>query len=237
MRHQTGAPRNLSGIARLSIDIYRRHFNELFPIAIFAAPGVLLSALLSADLGTSGRDLALGWVYSAPLLLSTWFVNAALVAAVGDVVHGRAPALERAYRRAFQCAPRLLAAAVIEFVALVALAVTLIGLPVAVYVAVRWAFVQQRIVLRDDALAPAFVESGRASAGAWWRTFGTLLALAVVSAAPVFVFGGAVRAVSIVTGEALAAMMTAAIQPFTAGAVTLLYLDLESRKESHERSA
>jgi hypothetical protein len=237
VRHESGVPQSLIGIGRLAFDLYRRHFNELFPIAIFAVPGVLLSALLSADLGTSGRDLALGWVYSAPLLLSTWLVNAALVAAIADAAEGRPPRLEQAYRRVIQCARRLVAAAVIEFVVLPALALTLVGLPVAVYFAVRWAFVQQRIVLRDDTVARAFAESARATAGVWWRTFGTLLALAVMTAAPVVVIGGGVRAVSMVTGEVLAAMMTAAIQPFTAGAVTLLYLGLESRKESHARSA
>ncbi len=237
MRTETGAPRSLSEIARLAFDIYRRHFNELFPIAVFAVPGVLLSALLSLDVGTSGADLALAWVYSLPLLFSTWFVNAALVAAVGDIVEGRAPDLARAYRRALGRGHRLLGAALIEAVALVALAATLIGFPVALYLAVRWAFVQQRIVLRDDAVIAAFSESGRTTGGAWWRTFGALLALAAVSAAPVFVIGGAVRAVSLVTGEALAAIMTAAAQPFTAAAITLLYLDLESRKESHGRLA
>ncbi|HXF52137.1 MAG TPA: hypothetical protein VNM43_10690 [Dehalococcoidia bacterium] len=237
MRTETGAPRSLSEIARLAFDIYRRHFNELFPIAVFAVPGVLLSALLSSDVGTSGADLALAWVYSLPLLVSTWFVNAALVAAVGDIVEGRAPDLARAYRRALGRGHRLLGAALIEALALVGLTVTLIGFPVALYFAVRWAFVQQRIVLRDDAVFTAFSESGRTTGGAWWRTFGALLALAAVSAAPVFVIGGAVRAVSLVTGEALAAIMTAAAQPFTAAAITLLYLDLESRKESHERLA
>lgn len=234
---QPELPRNLSGIFRLSLEIYRQHFNELFPIAVFAVPGILLSALLSSDLGTSERDIAFGWLYSAPLLLSTWFVNAALITAVADVVEGRTPRLEHSYRRVLRCAHRLLAAAVMEFVALLTLALTLVGLPFAIYFAVRWAFVQQRIVLRGDPVLTAFSQSARSASGAWWWTFGALLALAVVSAIPVIVLGGVVRAVSMVTGEALAAIMTAAVQPFTAGAVTLLYFSLESRKESHDRSA
>lgn len=202
---------------------------------MLAVPGVLLTGLLASHLGASGRDFALWWLYSAPLLLSTWFVNAALVAAVADVVEGRAPRLERAYRRVVRCAHRLLAAGVIELVALVALALTVVGLPLAIYFAVRWAFVQQRIVLRDDGVLAAFAQSSRASSGAWWRTFGILLALTAIAAIPVFVFGGVARAVSVVTGEAFAAIMTAAAQPFTAGAVTLLYLGLEPRKESYDR--
>ncbi len=235
MQERPGQPLSLGDIVRWAVISYRQHFNEFFPIAAVGIPGGLLSSVLAARAGNEPEDVALLLAYLLPAMLSAWLVNAALVMAASEAWEGVAPDLVRSFREVLRRAPPLVGAGTLQYAAMLALTFTIVGIPVAIYLAVRWAFVQQQIMLRGQGMIAAFGSSGRVVSGVWWRTFGRLLAIMALVGLPWFAVAATTSALSEVTGMVLGAMMSAALQPFGTAATTLLFFDAEARKESHVR--
>ena len=62
------------------------------------------------------------------------------------------------------------------------LAVTIVGIPFAIYFAVRWGFFLGTIVFEKPVISIALKRSSELVKGMWWRMFGTLLAIFLFSA-------------------------------------------------------
>ncbi len=125
--------------------------------------------------------LAVSGVEQLVLLL---VVVPAVVSAVAEMRAGRSISPPQAYqmavRRLPELAPAVLRAAAIVF----GLAISVIGLPLAIRQAVRWRFVEQAVVLEGAAGPNALALSARVVTGKGWRTLANAIVLAAVGAAP-----------------------------------------------------
>ncbi|GAC1578418.1 MAG: hypothetical protein NVS3B24_10810 [Candidatus Dormibacteria bacterium] len=110
-----------------------------------------------------------------------------------------------------------------------------------IYLVVRWSFVYQAFYLERAGVGGAFARSGRLTTNSWWRVFGIRLLARVIVTVIAFVLGllfslptfllpiGGIR--QSIAGL-LGALVTAALLPFGALVLTLLYLDQRVRLEA-----
>ena len=61
------------------------------------------------------------------------------------------------------------------------LAITIIGIPFAIYLGVRWGFYAQAVLIEEHSATNALRRSRELVKGAWWRVFGIILALILLA--------------------------------------------------------
>jgi hypothetical protein len=127
---------------------------------------------------------------------------------------------------------RLLGARAGAVAILVGLAfIPIIGWVTDVYLAVRWTFLEQAVLLDGARIPDAYVTSGRVVRGQWWRTLGIsgiVLAVAI-SLGPVVGVGLVlVTSLALPYVNVISALFYMALIPFAAIALTLLYFDLQA---------
>jgi hypothetical protein len=98
-----------------------------------------------------------------------------------------------------------------------------------VYLAVRWAFSQQAVVLARRRNWAGLDTSADTVRGDWWKTLGTLLTVGLLQAGPVVLATASALAHPLVEAT-VTALVSALVLPFFVAAQTLLWYDLRSRK-------
>jgi hypothetical protein len=106
------------------------------------------------------------------------------------------------------------------------MAVTVIGLPVALYMGVRWGFIYPTILLKKVGGMDALSESSRVVKGDWWRVFGFLLLISII--------GGAITYGLTFIPYYVGSLIAIFTSPFHYIFVTLLYFDLRVRKDGYD---
>lgn len=212
-----------------------------FAVLLGALQGLLGTSWLENRLNTSLVEPAF-WlaISSAGALVATSIAGAATAWTIGEIDSGRRPGLLAAYRAVLSKFGSLAAANVLAGGAVSALAVTAIGLPLALNRLIAWAFVNHEVLLRRANAITALHLSGAHVSGNWWRSAGILAALALVIAVPgpviafaflVFTEPPVTQSVHVVNMAVYAGLML----PLTSIAATLLYGDLVWRREAEER--
>ena len=146
-------------------------------------------------------------------------------------------------RAAFNRVLPVLGVILLSLLAIFALAITIIGIPVAIYFAVRWVFLVQVVMLEQGRVLPAFSRSSDLIRGQWWRVFGSLLLMSLVS---VLLFIGVIilflvlaGILSLATPVLIIPILIAAFVvfiPFTNVGwvfITSFYIDSRARRESY----
>jgi hypothetical protein len=118
-------------------------------------------------------------------------VSVAVFAALRDLDEGNRPSVVGVYQRVIRRGPSIVGEVVVYTGAIALLAITLLGIPVAINRAVAWAVAAQTVVIEDK---PALASLGRSAElvrGNWLRVLGTvaLIALFVGLPGPVIAFG------------------------------------------------
>ena len=95
--------------------------------------------------------------------------------------------------------PRLIKSVGLVALIIVALSVTVIGVPIAIWLGVRWMFTAQATMLDDAGVQASLGRSTAAVRGRWWRVALVSLSLFILGAAPgvlvglvLLIFGSAV---------------------------------------------
>jgi hypothetical protein len=113
------------------------------------------------------------------------------------------------------------------------LAITVIGLPLALRQAVRWAFLEQAVLLDGKEARPAFAESAAAAGADWWWSAGAIVALGLVGLAVAPALGIFLvifsRSTPVAYVNLIASAVYVALVPYVAIALALVYFDLRSR--------
>ena len=227
-------PRDLGDLLTVSFGLFMKHFSPLFSLAMIPViPYVLLID------GVWGRTLADGPdTQSEPaptityLLVGVFVVQplvTALVVRYLDALRdGREPSVGEALRDAM---PFLLPAAGAIVLAALGIGVGFLLLVVpGVWLAIRWLFVAQAVVIGGERGTAALRASAAIVDGQWWSTFGRMFVLNLVGTAIALVLG--IPAAAIDNGVVYVVLQTigtAASIAFTALAVTLLYFDRRQR--------
>jgi hypothetical protein len=222
-------------LMRAAGRLYGRHWRAMIGMAAVAVPIVGVTHLLVRWLIPGTSEVA-GTVADLLDFLS-WLAAMAIVSALVAVfVRGLAEAgaarLADSWRGMSERFWRLLAAPLLAALTVLALAITLIGIPLAIWLAVRWALVQQEIVFHDASVGGAFRGSARLLRGRWLRACRPVLLFGLIgSIGPALHFALLFTAPAPVWADLIGAVVFALLIPYVALGYTLLFLDLEGRAE------
>ena len=175
---------------------------------------------------------ALGLVFT---LLGLAVVQAATARALVEIEAGRRVTALSAYRSVFRHPRRLLVALATVVVVQVVLDLTVVLIPVAIFLLVRWSLLGAVVGAEGDPEVGLLRRSAALTRGHWWRTASVVLGVVGLAllAGPalgvlVLLFTGA--AFDLV--NLIAALVYVAALPFAAIVVTYLYFDLRVRQET-----
>jgi hypothetical protein len=232
-------PRDVGGLIADGFNLYFREFRTFFVIAVAVVVPVEL-VVLGVGLGwfTSDYDSSPSVGENVIPLVTNFFVVAPLTSAMCiyallDVADGRRPSAREAIQRGLDIfAPLLLV--LLLFAAGVVLGFIALFVP-GIYLAVRWTFYIQAVVVDGRRSTDALRRSAELVDGTWWRVAGITLAAnflvgglsAVISAPFLAAARSTDQAVFQLIGQTLGGVMFA---PAAALIMTLLYFDQRLRR-------
>ncbi len=229
-----------------SAGLYWRHWRAFAPIGLTAIPIVggfnALTFLLTGDpgrrlddkVGVNGLHSALGEIVTGVgRPVASAIVAAAVIVAVRQVSEGDRASFSGAYRGMWERFRRVVGAQLLATLALIGMAITVVGLPFAAWKFVGWLFIQQQIMFEDSRVRGAFRGSSDLVRGRWWYTLrvaAVFAAIGIVSG-PVLGFVLIFANISLLLINAIGAAVFALLVPYVAIGQTLLYFDLEIEAE------
>jgi hypothetical protein len=226
-----------------SLAVYRAYWDDFLQIGLLAIPiGMIFNGFAVLLMENPPLDWLIKWLDNsagARLLVAMLVVlvqQAVLMAVVGpavvralaDVLDGRQPDMLRSYRIVLRNILPLAAAMAILAVVSGLLALVVFTVPVAVWLAVRWQFFGQAVMLDGAASGRAALRTSAAAVrGHWWRTFGGSIAFQLIGALPgplvglvLLILGGS----SVRFANGVSSVVYAATIPIAVIGLTLLYL-------------
>jgi hypothetical protein len=238
------AKRAFGQLIRAARQLYGRHWRVLVTIAlaglVIVAGTNLLAGLLaggsSADeaTGRSGVNLALADLAESiarPIALAV--VAAIVVIFMRLLAESRAPGFRACWKGVRERFWRIVAALLLATFGILLMAITVIGLPFAIWKLVGWSFVGQEVLFTDRSLRESFRGSSELVRGRWWRAVRVVLFLVAILfvAGPVLTLGLIFTPLPFLAINLLGALIFSLLIPYAVIAQTLLYFDLQARAE------
>ncbi|MGC4106175.1 MAG: hypothetical protein QM753_07440 [Thermomicrobiales bacterium] len=229
------------GIVHLAARVYRRRWRTfaliglaLIPIGIFFngfqylighfPPGSLVIALMGKSPGSYfAMALLVGIVQH---LVSLVVVGPAVIETYGEMEQQERLSVAEAYRRVVREFRHLVGPVLKASAIVVILSLTVIGIPVALWLLVRWLFIPQAVILDGRVGTAARDGSARTVDGHWRETALKVILLTVIGALPgalvglgLLIFGGT----SVQTTNVVSSLIYAVALPFSILGLTILY--------------
>jgi hypothetical protein len=231
--------RDVGELFRDTLAVFRRH--ALLFILLSAAvviPAELIVEGIGMEMLTSSYDSTPAIAETViptivEFLVVTPIIAAICIYALHQIAGGERPSAGQVFVAGFEAFTPLLAAVAL---AAAGIALGLLALIVpGIYIAVRWYFVPQSVVIEGARGPQALSRSSLIVTGFWWRTFGLVLLANVAIAIPGFILLAPFTAVAESTDRAVWALIGSAVTtsvttPFVALFSTLLYYDLLARR-------
>jgi hypothetical protein len=231
-------PRDISGLFRDAFNSYARNVGSF--VAIGAAVVVPVELVVTGvGLGQlkggypqTGTTAQLGITVAENYLLIGPLVTAMVVHALLAVADGRHPRPASAITNGLEAFRQIFLAVLIGAVG-VAAGFVLFIIP-GIWLAVRWYFAPQSVVVDGRRNVAALERSAELVAGSWWRVFGVIVFATIAVGVPATLIqlpfdawakSADSSAISLV-GQIVASTLTV---PFVALLLTLLYFDLLAR--------
>ena len=175
----TGAslqPMSFADILDTTFSMYRRHFPLFVGIsAVYFTSHVVLTVYLH-------------WVTDlcdiAALILS--YAGSAFASA--QIFMGRRVTVENALGQTMSRFKSYVGSGVLWLLVVSVLSVSVIGIPVAIFLGTRWGFFPLTVLVEDNSATAALRRSGELVKGAWWRVFSIMLAIAMIALAIELIF-------------------------------------------------
>jgi hypothetical protein len=227
--------RDLGAIVGDSFNLYFVHLGPLAAIVFPAAVTSLALSLLAVAISDEVVVTLILIVSVIAQFLVFEFVRSAGVVYLDSfdrrVTITSAEALDQAQQRL----GIISSAAVRSTFIVLALAITIVGIPWAIMRLVRWAFLSQAIMLEEKQGEEVLAASAALVQGYWWSTAGKLLVTGIVVGLPTVVVSGIANAA---LPDVIAAFVDTALvfvtAPYGIISTTLMYFDLKSRKARHD---
>jgi hypothetical protein len=213
-----------------AIRLYRLNCGELLAMAAVTLPVSAASAIIGGLIDDAVIAAIVTVALAVPSVAIGLVAQAAIARAVADIDEGVAPDFNSVYGRVLPRVGTLFLTALRVAVIVVALGITIVGIPFAIYFMVRWAFFTQTIVIDGETSGNATRASAHIVQGSWWRTFGILIILGILASLPAAAVSLLFSAASPVAANLASAVVAVVVFPFSAGALTLLFFDLQSRE-------
>jgi hypothetical protein len=231
--------RDLPDLLRESLALYFGYFGVFLALsgAVVIPVELIVSGIGMEQLsGPYDEELTLAETVVPTLvsfLVMTPLITAACVYALQAVAAGERPPIGETLTRGLEAFTPVFLALLIAAVG-IALGLALLIVP-GVYLAIRWFFIPQAVVLDGKRGVEPLRRSGEVVEGLWWRTFGIVALANVVAFLPSIVVVPPLRALAKsadrelidLAGRALVELLTT---PFLALVATLLWFDLQERR-------
>jgi hypothetical protein len=238
-RLELNRARDLTALFSDSLKLLRSHLGVFLALsAVVVVPvhlivsGIGLGQLTgrydpSPTLAESLIPVAVSYLVVAPL------INAICIKVLQSIANGDDPSPGRSIVEGFEAFTPLFFAVLLAAVG-ITLGLFLFIVP-GIYIAVRWFFVPQAVVIEGASGPTALAQSMRLTEGFWWRTFGIVLVANLAAALPGLLLTLPAEALGKQSGEAFwslaGTILTELITtPFVALIATLLYYDLRARR-------
>ena len=231
--------RDVGELFRDTLAVFRRH--ALLFVLLSAAvviPAELIVEGIGMKMLTSSYDSTPAIAETViptivEFLVITPIIAAICIYALHQIAGGERPSAGQVFVAGFEAFTPLFAAVALA-AAGIALGFVALIVP-GVYLAVRWYFVPQCVVIEGVRGPQALSRSSLLVTGFWWRTFGLVLLANVAIAIPGFILLAPFTAVAESTDRAVWALVGSAVTtsvttPFVALFSTLLYYDLLARR-------
>jgi hypothetical protein len=229
-------------IVRAARQLYGRHWRTMVPVGLSALllVGAVrgLAALIAGQRGVdsatgrAGAHLALAdSIESFGQPIAGAIVAAVVIFAVRLLAETGEMGFLNSWRGMLRRFWRVAAGSLLPYVGALALFITVIGIPFAIYKFVCWQFVQQEILIGDKGIRDAFRASSRRVRGRWWHTVRALgfFWLLSIAAGPVLGFTLIFTNFSLLWINVIGSVVFALLVPYVALGRTLLYFDLGVR--------
>lgn len=239
------AKRAFGQLVRAARQLYGRHWRVLVPVALAGLVIVggtnLLAGLLAGGhsvndaAGRSGVNLALADLVESiarPIALAV--VAAIVVIFMRLLVESRPAGFRACWNGMRERFWRILAALLLATLGILLMAITVIGIPFAIWKLVGWSFVGQEVLFTDKSLREAFRGSSELVRGRWWRAVRVVVFLVAILfvAGPVLTLGLIFTPLPFLLINLLGALIFSLLIPYVVIAQTLLYFDLQARATS-----
>lgn len=217
-------------------------FVALLAVGLMDAVEWLVRHLLSAH-GSTGAFTDSGYT-SAPSpslgigrTIATPFAAAIVIAFIRNLERGEDTRLRATTMAVLRRLWRLIAVHMLILVSLALLALTIIGIPIAIVKFIDWQFAEQEILFEDRSIRGAMRGSTQLVRGHRWHTGTVALALWLLTQVPAVLLGALFIFTSIpaVDINLFGAAIYALLVVYVSSGRTLLYLDLAYR-QAHERA-
>ena len=168
------------------------------------------------------------------LIITSWLalilMNGALIYGVSGQILERPIPVGRSYSFSLGRFGAMLGPSILAGLAVLLMAITIVGIPFAIFFGVRWAFVYQTASLERCGPLAALARSSDLVRGNWWRVFGILLLIGILLAIANGIASGVVDRIPLV-GPILLLVVAVLFAPVWIIAQTLLYHDLRVRRD------
>lgn len=165
-------------------SLYGKHFRLFIGItSVYIVLGLVMdqiSALLITNDVISSKSIAVFIFAVLWDIVVSLFVGIALAYASAQIYLGRTVNRDIAFGQASQCFWRYFGVAFLWGLPVVGLAGTVIGIPLAIYFAVRWGLYGLPVILEGSSGWNALTRSSDLVKGSWGRVFGILLAIYLI---------------------------------------------------------
>jgi hypothetical protein len=221
-------------LLRAARQLYGRYWRPFVLVGLTSIP--IIGAIYGLQVLTTAvsSDGAVGlWVQNAASPLGYAIVAAIAIAFLRDLELGQARGYAIAFREMLERFWRVVGGQILATILVLLAALTVIGIPFAIWKYVEWQFVQQEIMFKDRRLREAFRGSTQLVRGHWWRTVriaGFLWLISVVIG-PAFGFALIFTPLPLIWANVVGSVVFALLVPYVAIGRTLLYWDLAARKE------
>ena len=227
-----------------AVSLFFRHFSAFVVSCLLLIPVAAIANFL--------QDLLTRWTISTDLLNDASRSHGSIGMGIGFLFHlfllvliapgvilVTRQVLERkpvgpldAVRSSLPFLPRIVGAALINTLMLTLLSLTIIGIPVAIYLATQWLYSPQAILIDGAKWSTAWRTSRQVIKGDWPRTFGmaALITYAVGVPGPLLGILLVLAGVSIPIAGIISSAIFVLIYPISIITATLYYLDQRAKK-------
>jgi hypothetical protein len=239
------AKRAFGQLVRTARQLYGRHWTVLVTIAlaglVIVAGTNLLATLLAAGgsadraAGRAGVNLALADLIESiarPIALAV--VAAIVVIFMRLLVEARPAGFRACWNGMRKRFWRIVAALLLATLGISLMAITIVGLPFAIWKLVGWSFVGQEVLFTEKSLRESFRGSSELVRGRWWHAVRVVVFLVglLFLVGPALTLGLIFTPLPFLAINLLGALIFSLLIPYAAIGQTLLYFDLQARAEA-----
>ena len=177
-------PMGFTDILDTIFSLYRNHFRLIFGICIVYFIFMLglnlflgISTFYFSNSGLWGIAIGIPIIASWITILISLFSIGALLFAGAQSYLGNQITAGTAFRQIARRFWSYLGSNILYILIVGLLTITIIGIPFAIYFAVRWGFYAQAVLIEQTSATNALRRSSELVKGTWWRVFGILFAI------------------------------------------------------------